>query len=99
MNDNEFRSHAVAYMAKIFDYLEENFPHLDLEDDEESIVVEVSQNRQFLINFHPISKQIWLSSPVSGAHHFAPNDTGHWIDTRNGNELLSFLDHELKSLG
>jgi len=99
VNDTEFRSHAVAYMTKIFDHLESNFPNFDLEDDEESITIEASQNRQFLINIHPISKQIWYSSPLSGAHHFAPTPSGDWIDTRNGNELLSFLNLELKTLG
>ena len=99
MNDAEFRSHAAAYMTRIMDHLEANFPHLDLEDDEESIKIEALQNQHFLINIHPISKQIWYSSPLSGAHHFIPKDSGDWIDTRNEHELLSLLNYELTTLG
>lgn len=37
---------------------------------------------QYIINKHGPNREIWLSSPVSGAAHFA-FDGAKWISTRN----------------
>ena len=50
----------------------------------------------WLVNKHAPTRQIWLSSPQSGARHYAFDDgSGQWQDTRGGPELLALLSAEL----
>ena len=50
----------------------------------------------WVVNKHAPTKQIWLSSPKSGARHYAFDAAaGQWRDTRGGEELLTVLSSEL----
>ena len=50
----------------------------------------------WVINKHGPTRQIWLSSPKSGARHYAfEAATGQWLDTRGSGDLLSTLSAEL----
>ena len=50
----------------------------------------------WIVNKHAPTRQIWLSSPQSGARHYAFDDgSGQWKDTRGGPELLALLSAEL----
>jgi len=50
----------------------------------------------WVVNKHAPTRQIWLSSPKSGARHYAFDEaSGLWIDTRGGADLLTTLSTEL----
>jgi len=50
----------------------------------------------WLVNKHAPSRQIWLSSPRSGARHYAFDQaSGLWKDTRGAGDLVSTLSDEL----
>jgi frataxin len=50
----------------------------------------------WLVNKHAPTRQIWLSSPKSGAKHYAFDmASGLWKDTRGAGDLLSTLSDEL----
>ncbi len=50
----------------------------------------------WLVNKHAPTRQIWLSSPKSGARHYAfDKESGLWRDTRGSGDLLSALSDEL----
>jgi iron-sulfur cluster assembly protein CyaY len=50
----------------------------------------------WVVNKHAPTQQIWLSSPKSGARHYAFDaGSGQWRDTRGGMELLAHLSAEL----
>ena len=50
----------------------------------------------WLVNKHAPTRQIWLSSPKSGARHYAfDRASGLWKDTRGSGDLLSTLSDEL----
>lgn len=50
----------------------------------------------WLVNKHAPTRQIWLSSPKSGARHYAFDQAlGLWRDTRGAGDLLSTLSDEL----
>ena len=50
----------------------------------------------WIVNKHAPTQQIWLSSPVSGARHYAYDaGLGQWQDTRGGGDLLTVLGAEL----
>jgi len=50
----------------------------------------------WVLNKHAPTQQIWLSSPKSGARHYAfEASSGQWRDTRGGADLLTTLSGEL----
>ncbi len=50
----------------------------------------------WVVNKHAPTRQIWLSSPKSGARHYAFDAaTGLWKDTRGNGDLLTTLAGEL----
>ncbi|WP_421999641.1 iron donor protein CyaY [Reyranella sp.] len=50
----------------------------------------------WVVNKHAPTSQIWLSSPISGARHYALDAaSGLWTDTRGGPDLLTLLSQEL----
>jgi frataxin len=50
----------------------------------------------WVVNKHAPTRQIWLSSPKSGARHYAfEAGQGLWRDTRGGADLLTTLSDEL----
>lgn len=50
----------------------------------------------WLVNKHAPTRQVWLSSPKSGARHYAFDEaSGLWRDTRGGADLLSTINAEL----
>ena len=50
----------------------------------------------WIVNKHAPTRQIWLSSPKSGARHYAfEPGSGLWQDTRGGADLLATLSSEL----
>jgi frataxin len=50
----------------------------------------------WIVNKHAPTRQIWLSSPKSGAKHYAFEAAkGVWQDTRGGADLLTTLSGEL----
>ena len=50
----------------------------------------------WVINKHAPTRQIWLSSPKSGARHYAFDEgSGLWRDTRGPGDLMTTLAVEL----
>ncbi len=50
----------------------------------------------WIVNKHAPTRQVWLSSPKSGAKHYAfEAGAGLWQDTRGGADLLTTLSSEL----
>ncbi len=50
----------------------------------------------WVVNKHAPTRQIWVSSPRSGARHYAfESASGLWRDTRGGGDLMETLSSEL----
>jgi frataxin len=92
MSDSAFESLADSLLAA----LEEGIgSHADAELQGGVLTVE-GNDGTWLVNKHAPTRQIWLSSPQSGARHYAFDDgSGQWRDTRGGPELLALLSAEL----
>jgi frataxin len=92
MNDSAFESLADSLLAT----LEEGISaHIDAELQGSVLTVE-ARGGTWLLNKHAPTRQIWLSSPRSGARHYAFDEgTGQWEDTRGGADLLTLLSAEL----
>lgn len=60
------------------------------------LTVETDDGSTWVINKHAPTRQVWLSSPRSGARHYDFDDaSGQWKDTRGGQDLLTLLAAEL----
>jgi len=61
------------------------------------LTIEVEGVGTFILNKHAPLKQLWLSSPVSGASHYAFDATERvWRSTRGGDDLATLLEAELE---
>ena len=90
MSDSAFESLASSLLAA----LEEGIgADAELQD---GILTVDRDDGTWLVNKHAPTRQVWLSSPLSGARHYAfEAASGLWKDTRGGDDLLSHLAAEL----
>ena len=96
---NNFIEAANKTLNLIFDMVEKNYDYLDVDFEDQNLKIEKDE-KIFIVSIHNPTSQIWLSSPISGAHHFEfINKTNEWIGTRNKNlNLIEMLEQELGSL-
>ena len=100
MIDN-FQNLAKKTLGDIFNIAEKKSPDFDVDFEGENLIIEIN-NSTFVLSIHNPTQQIWMSSPISGAHHFECKEEGKefkWISTRdNSINLLDKIDLELSSL-
>tara|TARA_B100000035_G_C20747770_1_gene442565 strand:+ start:301 stop:609 length:309 start_codon:yes stop_codon:yes gene_type:complete len=96
-----FKKIAEQTMNFIFDFVEKNYNSFDVDFEEENLKLQLDGNI-FILSIHNPSSQIWLSSPISGAHHFKlikENDYKSWTSTRDQKiNLFDILESELKEI-
>lgn len=100
MQENEFEKLALNTLDEIADALDEldEGGSLELEYENGMITITSNSNKQFVVTKHSPSRQIWLSSPISGGLHFSYNQsTGKW-QLGDGRELKSLLEKELENI-
>lgn len=97
MLETEFELLAKASLDSIAESLEEldASGELELEYQNGIITITLDSGKQFIVNKHAPSKQIWLSSPISGGLHFSHNDGWKLAD---GRELETMLMAEITEL-
>ena len=84
MNEKRFAILADTALTHLFETIDSAAgDDLDVDQGEGLLTIELEDGGQYVINKHAPNCQIWLSSPVSGAHHFDYDETaGGWVDTR-----------------
>lgn len=92
-----FANAAAALLDRLADRLETALADVAEVDYEAGILqIEIDGAGTWVVNRHAPTAQIWMSSPVSGAHHFAHDPAGGpWADTRGGADLETLLRDEL----
>jgi frataxin len=94
MNDTDYENLSDSLLATLEEALADN-ADCDLQG---SVLTIEGNGGTWVINKHLPSRQIWLSSPHSGARHYAfEPESGLWRDTRDGADLLATLNAELGS--
>jgi frataxin len=90
-----FQQQARVFFQRLNEALEDQCGEIcELDGDDRYLELSLPSGQVFLLNFHEPTQQIWLSSPVSGAHHYAFVDE-EWRSTRVSETLLSRLSTEL----
>ncbi len=96
METSQFESLADKTLARLQAAIESAEGELDAELVNGILTIETESGGKYLLNRHAPNRQIWLSSPVSGAWHFAWNEEGQaWISTRGSERLDELLGREL----
>lgn len=101
MNEAQY----LDVVAELFSLLTDRIELADVKHDFEVdcipgiVTITVPSGKQFVINQHLPTKQIWVSSPVSGAGHFTFDpSTSTWLNNHR-NELFDVLSDDLLSYG
>jgi len=95
----EFKIEAKKVLDELFSFVEIEFDNFDIDYEDENLVIQTfDEKRTFIISIHEPSSQIWLSSPISGAHHFEKDKNSiNWMSTRDQNIILyKLLKSELR---
>jgi frataxin len=96
MDASQFESRADATLARLEQALEAAGDGLDIELVGGILTLELEAGGIYQINKHSPNREIWLSSPVSGAWHFAWNEADRvWRSTRGAERLEDLLGREL----
>lgn len=95
MTDAEFLLEAERILNYLADTIEANDPDGDTDIDfNGDILTIINESGTFVINKQSAAREIWLSSPISGPHHFAMRE-GKWR-ARSEDTLYDLLSRELK---
>lgn len=95
--DSLFQHGAVLFLEQVLTAVEESDQDiLDADLVDGVLTLELEDGRVFLLNRHQPLRQIWLSSPLSGASHYAFDaDRAAWVSTRGDDDLSLVLKREL----
>ncbi len=98
--ESDFHHHADQYLESLFEQVEEQDEDgaLDIDLEGGVMTIETDDGKQFVINKHAASMEIWLSSPLSGGHHFTPADGGKDWKLADGRRLSIVLSEELSMM-
>lgn len=99
MNE-KFLKLASKTLNDIFEKFNNYDSAIEIDFVENNVTIETDNGKVFVISIHEPTSQIWLSSPISGAHHFIynGNEKKNWISTRDESiEIFSILKKEIDS--
>ncbi len=100
MNETKYHLLADAVLERLAQVLEkaDQDALIELESNKDMVSVALDDGRQFIISKHTASRQVWLSSPVSGGLHFRYDESHNDWRLPSGESLEPLLMAELKQL-
>ncbi len=96
MDESSFFAAAEALQQRWFDALDTAEPAaLDIDFEDGVLTVEAEGTGTFILSRHAPTRQLWLSSPLSGASHYEYDEAREaWVSTRGGSDLEILLEAE-----
>jgi frataxin len=94
MRIDETRFHALAdaILERIAEAVDSSLgDDIDVDSQGGIVTLSLAGGGQYVLNKHAPNREVWLSSPVSGAWHFAPAEDGEWVSTREPKARLRRL--------
>jgi frataxin len=91
---DDFEKTALKTLAELAERIEDSRPGLDTETSAGIMTIDLPDGGQYVLNLHRPMRELWLSSPKSGAWHFRLSQ-GVWLCTRTGREMQGILADEL----
>lgn len=63
------------------------------------LTIALESGAEYVLNKHAPSRELWLSSPLSGAGRYAYDEArAAWLEARGGGALAALLEGELAAL-
>jgi frataxin len=83
MDEPQFERQASQVLDRLMQEIEDQaMDDLDVDLEGGILTIGLPEGGQYLINKHGPNREIWLSSPKSGAWHFRHDPEAGWISTR-----------------
>jgi frataxin len=82
MDERDFELKADQVLSRLMVEIEDQLPDAEVDLQGGILTVEIDGVGQYLINKHGPNREIWLSSPKSGAWHFKHTPEAGWVSTR-----------------
>ncbi len=96
LDESAFHAAADAALSALMETIEDALGDvLDVDLDGGILTIELDSGGRYVINKHALSRQIWMSSPVSGATHFGHCGEKGWLSARSDESLAGMLAGEL----
>ncbi|MGE0723880.1 MAG: iron donor protein CyaY [Alphaproteobacteria bacterium] len=96
MTDRDFAARADRALADLMDRIETALDDADVDLTDGILTVELADGATFVVNKHAPNREVWLSSPRSGAWHFAWDEgRSAWVSTRGPETLHGVLSADL----
>ena len=97
LDESAFEQVAMETLEDLMDAIDEGLgDYLDIDLNGGILTIELDEGGQYIINKHGASRQIWMSSPMSGATHYDYDDgEGCWVSTKGEGALKDVLSTEL----
>ena len=101
MKESLYHQLADEVLEKLYDFVDKipTQQDLDVELQYGVLTVELESGKQFIVNKHTPTRQVWVSSPVSGASYFAYDEASErWSPVRTrtkGDDLVVFIKSEI----
>ena len=96
IDERQFAAIADRTLEHLLDAVEGACPDADGELHDGILTLEVAGVGTFVVNKHAPNREIWLSSPRSGAWHFGRDEAaGAWVSTRGSERLEAVLAADL----
>ncbi len=82
-----FLQKAQMMLEQLFEQLDENYGDTaDITDTPDSITITLDDGRTWLVNIQTHHEELWLSSPISGGHHYHL-EGNYWYNTKDPNAV------------
>lgn len=100
MNETDYHRLADKTLAAIAQALENADEQglIELEHDQQMVTVALDDGRQFIVSKHAPTRQLWLSSPLSGGSHFSFDDAQQDWRLQDNKTLVKLLFAELAQI-
>ncbi len=82
MDERAFDRQADQVIERLMAALEDQLPDAEIDLEGGILTVVLEEVGSYLINKHRPNREIWLSSPKSGAWHFSHDPEAGWVSTR-----------------
>lgn len=97
LENSQFQCLADAYLEALVNEIEAKDAEgvLDAEIEQGTLNIILPNGKHYVVSKHAPSKQLWLSSPISGGLHFVYHEAHSAWELADGRKLCTVLAEEL----
>ena len=90
---DDFCTISTFILEEVAEFFESSWNLADVDLLDGALTITLPHHQQYVIHKHGVTRQIWVASPFTGAHHFHLKE-GQWRCTRTGIRLQDLLSAE-----